>query len=270
MDMTSEHDSENMLLPDTLREYPIWDPPKPELILADHDNGTYLVSWESTSAGIIHRDPGLFTKDELLKKHPCIVKAWETMQRAEKAEARQIEQTFANFIGRFLDTNDDNNCDAAPQRDVECQQTLRPGMRQHWGELRKCETHPCDRPSEFVCKGCRVAHYAQECHAFDRDVIMARGARVPVCKECETMATDFGQLRRCGCDTRWTCFQCRERVLKKLAKAREKYVERRCGYCARICGEGRSVEFCLHCAGWRVYADVVETVQAVESVEATE
>ena len=58
--------------------------------------------------------------------------------------------------------------------------------------------------------------------------------------------------------------------MERLAKAKEKFVEGRCGYCARMCSRGRLVEFCLHCARWRVYADVVETVKAVESVEVTE
>ncbi|KAF1920439.1 hypothetical protein BDU57DRAFT_438165 [Ampelomyces quisqualis] len=241
-----------------LPEYPIWNSTIPQAIIADHSDGTYSVSWAPTSAGIIHRSPSLVKREDLLKSYPQIVQAWESNQRNEKEQAHQTEQTFANFIARFLDTNDNNHCAAAPPRGVACDQSLLPGMHRHWGELRKCETHPPDRPPVLVCKGCRVTHYAQECRAFDRGLIMARGARVPVCEKCANMASAHAETRSCACGSRWTCFRCREVELEGLAKAREKYVEGRCGNCAEASGEERFVEFCLLCRGWRVYADIME------------
>lgn len=114
----------------------------------------------------------------------------------------------------------------------------------------------------MVCKGCRVAHYAQEASIVDRPLIMARGARVLVCAECANIAvygyrkTDCDDVdhKECVCDTRWTCFRCREDELERLARARAKYVEGNCGRCENVGDMKRHVDFCLHCRGWRVYA----------------
>jgi hypothetical protein len=268
MDINKTHSSdEPLLLGDTLPQYPICDLPIPEAIIADHSDGTYLVTWSPTPAGISHRSPSLVQKSDILKSFPHIIQAWKISQRIVKSEAHHTEQTFANFIASFLCKKDNNNCAAAPPRGVACEQSLRPGMHLHWGELRKCETHPADRPPVLVCKGCRVAHYAQECRTFDRNLIMARGARVPVCEKCANMATGSGELRSCGCDSRWTCFRCREAELEKLAKARERYLEGRCGNCEGLCGDGRVAEVCLECRGWRIYGDIGRVDEGVEGVE---
>lgn len=262
MDLNSHPDSDQVL-----PKYPIWNPPVPEAIVADHSDETYLVCWKPAEGGVIHRNPGLVKKEDVRKGYPHILKAWEAKQHDEEEQARQMEENFVKFAGRFLDSDSDKDCAAPLKRGVACEQSLRPGMSQHWGELRKCENHPPNRPDVLVCKGCRVSHYAQECRTFDRLLIMARGARVPVCEKCANIALAGVEPRDCVCDSRWTCFRCREVELEKLAKARENYIEGRCGECSEVCGLEQYVDFCLRCRGWRVYANTMERLEATADVE---
>jgi hypothetical protein len=116
--------------------------------------------------------------------------------------------------------------------------------------------HPEGRNDVFVCKGCRVAHYALKSQAFDRQLVMARGARVPICEVCATkvLETPSSDHWGCVCDSGWTCFRCREGELEKLAAARKGHVEGRCGHCREARPLVRHVDVCLKCRQVRVYA----------------
>jgi hypothetical protein len=245
-------------LDDVVPEYPIYEPPIPDAILNDHSTDYYLICWKPNDAGVIYRAPELVEKQTLAQKYPKIVAAWETKQRDQQNGARGVERNFMSFAKRFLD-QDSEGFVAAQSHEINCDQSLRAGMIHHWGPIRKCETHPPGQARVFICKGCRVSHYAQESSTFDRSLIMARGARVPVCKTCaDTTSEGLEEPHGCVCDSRWTCYKCREAELGKLAKARKHHMEGRCGKCF---GRGPLVQhagFCLYCQGWRVYAESSE------------
>jgi len=249
MDDLNNHDFELDLLP-------ILTGTIPDAILEEYSNDFYRVCWKPTDAGVVPTEPRLISKQELAERFPHVVAAWEARQRAEKEDATQKEGNFVAFAGQFLNRRQDKRHAAPSQRQVDCDQSLLPGMGQHWGELRSCETHPLTRPDVHVCKGCRVAHYARESRTFNRQLIMARGARVAVCEECAATAVETHGIghRGCVCDSRWTCFRCREGELVDLAKAREKHTEGRCGGCSQASELVQHVDFCLHCRKWRVYA----------------
>jgi hypothetical protein len=163
-------------------QLPLSRPPSPDTILSEYPDSFYRICWKPNSAGIIVTSPALVQKHDLATSYPHIVQAWEAKQAAQKAEADRIEQNFVRFGRQFFNRDSDSK-KIQQQRGVACDQSLQPGMRQHWGELRKCESHPPGRRSLHVCKGCRVSHYFQDSQICDRH-IMARGARVPVCKQC--------------------------------------------------------------------------------------
>ena len=227
----------------------------PDTILDDHSADYWLVCWKANAAGIIQKEQCLVRKDYLSEQYSGVVEAWETKQREEKEQARQIEGNFFPFACSYLEGNIDEETQQPAHGGVDCDQALLPGMARHWGSVRDCEKHPGRR----VCRGCRVVHYAQQSGAFDRPLIMTRGARVPVCETCASAALkDHGVgYRGCGCDSHWTCLRCREAELEKMAKARaEKYTEGRCGQCEAEDALARHAEFCLCCGGWRIYAVV--------------
>lgn len=232
----------------------------PRAIIEDASEQCYRVCFESTEAGIIGEDSRLIDKEELARDYPNVLKAWEKKIRNEKETANKQEEAFVHLAGQVLNRQDAQTTKMTAHREVDCDQKLLPGMFQHWGELRSCETHPQGRPECRVCKGCRVAQYALESHDFDRKVIMARGARAPVCTSCakEVVAERGVGHRGCVCDSRWTCFRCREIELERLAKAREGYVEGGCGACGNVGDLVQYVDFCLCCKRSRVYAASVE------------
>jgi hypothetical protein len=240
--------------PYILREYPFHDPPVPEAILEDYSDGFYRICWKPTETGIICTGQGSVRKTELANEYPQIVRTWQRSQRAQKAEARRMEQNVVAFAARLLDHNSDSGHDHATQtqRGVDCEQSLQDGMDRHWRELRECDAHPPDKPGIRLCKGCRVNHYMQGSTGFDRPLFMARGARVPVCQECAEVArsTDNGS---CVCDSQWTCFRCRENELKILAKARNKHIT---GLCEKCSDAGRLVQ----------HVDFLSALSQVQSV----
>jgi hypothetical protein len=195
----------------------------------------------------------LVNKDTFNAGYPRIVDTWAAQQYEQDEEARQVEGKFISFARRFSSRNKSQLLDAEPaQRGVLCDQALLPGMSQHWGELRSCEQHSQEQGGVSVCKGCRVSHYLLDSRTFDRGLIVTRGARVSACAKCAAEAIGGYGIDQCACecDSRWTCFRCREGELCKLAKARaEKHVEERCGRCAEEGALLEHVNFCLCCRG---------------------
>lgn len=253
--------------------YHIHEPPIPREILSELFSGTYLIAWHSDQAGIVHCDPEPIDKNDLAAEFPDIVEIWKEKQYDERREARQIEQKFLAFATQNLYGETDSEEEVSRgSEEVDCDQSLRPGMGEHWGEVRKCETHPNYRPAEWVCKGCRVAHYAQRETAFDRSFIMALGARVPVCAGCADEAVEMymkkeeegAKFKECKCDALWTCFRCREEELERLTVAGEEHDDESCGRCGAGSGLTGHVDFCLHCQGWRVYAATTEEMELEE------
>ncbi|KAH7085698.1 hypothetical protein BKA63DRAFT_24041 [Paraphoma chrysanthemicola] len=255
------------------------DDPVPDAILEEPKPGLYRICWKPDKGGVIVMEPCLISKAELLmtqedlvRKHPeadlDLVGDWERKQRIKTKGAQKVTQDFIDFGRRFMDSttnfcdeydhdhdhNHDHNTEEEPPE--VCGQRLLPGMSQHWGELRKCKRHPDYRPAMSVCQGCRVAHHALESETFNRELIMAQGARVPVCRACAAKvleAVPF-QKSRCLCDSDWNCFRCREAELEKLAAAREGHVEGTCGLCRKGRDFVRHFGLCLCCKQVRVYA----------------
>jgi hypothetical protein len=240
--------------------YPIYDSPIPDAVLMDHSTDYYLICWKPTNAGVIYRAPELVEKQTLAQKYPKIVEAWETKRQDQQNQARGVESNFMSFAKRFLD-QDSEGFVTAQSREIACDQSLRAGMIHHWGPIRKCEAHPPGQARVFVCKGCRVSHCAQESRMFDRSLIMTRGARVPVCRACANTASKDVELHGCVCDSRWTCYKCREAELGKLAKARKNHTKGQCGKCLAQGPLVQHADFCLYCQGWRVYAGSSEGVE---------
>jgi hypothetical protein len=245
-----------------LPNYHVHGLPIPDAILADYSTDCYLICWKPNDAGVILSAPGLVKKEYLAKGYPHIVEAWEVKQEDEENRARGMERSFTSFTQRFLDWNSDGFV-ATQSHEGACDQSLLPGMIQHWGEVHECESHPPGQAHILVCKGCRVSHYAQECRTFDRTLIMARGARFPVCGGCADTTLEGAQFHNCVCDGHWTCYHCREADLDRLAKAREKHTKGRCGRCSEPGLLVQHVEFCVHCQGWRVYAASNEDLRAL-------
>lgn len=231
--------------------------PIPEAIISDHSANCWLVNWKTNDAGIQEWENCSVTKDAFNAGYPRIVDTWEEKQHEEEGEARQVEGKFMIFARRFHE-HTSSMLDPPAQRGVACDQALLPGMGQHWGELRSCEKHPQEHGGVSVCKGCRVGHYLLESRTFDRGLIMARGARVLACEQCAAEAMEGYDERACECDSRWTCFRCREGELVKPAKARaEKNTEGRCGRCSEEGALLEHVEFCMYRRGWRFYGAVM-------------
>jgi hypothetical protein len=185
--------------------------------------------------------------------YPDIVEAWHTKKRKEKSDALKMKRSMTGYA-YYFQSEEKELRDKDPG--VACDQSLLPGMRKHWGELRSCETHWRERSDFQVCKGCRVAHHGQPDFGFDRGIIMTRGSRVPVCEPCAAKVVDeFGVgYRGCICDSKWTCLRCREDQLRKLAKARRNgHVEGRCGQCSENGALAKEVEVCLYCREARTY-----------------
>lgn len=184
------------------------------------------------------------------------MKAWEAKQHAEQIEAEDIEQNVLAVAHMLNSRHSLIPPTFQKQPGLACDQKLLPGVRAHWGRVYRCDTNPPDESGFSVCEGCRVAHYAQHCERFDRALVMARGARVPVCVECAAGALEDrnGGGEGCICDKQWTCFQCREIKLNQLAKARkENYRETTCGRCGEEGALVDHVDFCLCCQKPRVY-----------------
>lgn len=254
--------------------YHIHEPPIPCEILSEPSLDTYLVAWHSDQAGIVHCDPEPIDRNALAAEFPDIVAEWEAQKHNERREAREIEQKFLAFATQNLYGETDSEEDMSRgSEEVDCDQSLRPGIGEHWGEVRKCETHPRFRPAEWVCKGCRVTYYAHRETTFDRPFIMAFGARVPVCDECADEAVEGyrnkeeegSEFKECKCDALWTCFRCREEELERLTVAGEEYDDVSCGRCGSASGPMGHVDFCLQCRGWRVYAATTEEMELEES-----
>jgi ssDNA-binding Zn-finger/Zn-ribbon topoisomerase 1 len=232
--------------------------PIPDEITAEYPN-CYRVCFKTDIAGIATVDPSINCyahKSAFAARFPHLVSAWETKKRTQHEEAQRIHRNLVGYAYYFCSSGklpELRNKDPG----VECDQDLLPGMEQHWGELRKCETHWRGPPDFWLCKGCRVAHHMQRDPGFDRRLIMINGARVLVCETCakEAMA-DFGVgYRGCVCDSQWTCFRCREDELGKLAKARkDKDAVEKCGKCEKEVTLVNSAEYCLYCRQMRVYA----------------
>lgn len=239
-------------------EPPPSSPPRPDAVLEDYDDYYYKICWQSNNAGVIVTPPGLVRKDQLAKLYPDVVNAWNAVQK----EAEQIEKKFLTFCSEFYGCLPDGTRYVTKKkkemvedkdRGVDCGQSLRLRMCEHWGEVKDCATHPKIRSGARVCEGCRVSHYEQA-SATDRGVVVAQGARVPVCRKCIYKADRRGANGDCVCDTRWTCFRCREADLEELAEARKKYVEGLCGKCRQAGELVDRVGVCLRCGGWRIYA----------------
>jgi hypothetical protein len=174
-------------------------------------------------------EPHLVNKQELAQRYPQIIDRWEATKRHEKDEAGRTEAKFISFASQFLGRQSEEHFTKQPERGVACDQSLLPGMAQHWGQLRSCESHPRSQSSVAICKGCRISHYALKNGTFDRQLLMARGARVAVCEGCATNVLSCDGYETCVCDSRWTCFRCREAELEILPRLgryiREKLVE---------------------------------------------
>ncbi|KAH7095348.1 hypothetical protein FB567DRAFT_27318 [Paraphoma chrysanthemicola] len=270
-DIISEERAEADAYMQSLRDS---DDPVPDVILAEPIPGLYRICWKPDKGGVIVVEPCLIsakellmTQEDLVRKHPDLdldlVGDWERKQRIERKGAEKVADDSVEFWQRFMD-NTTNFCDEVEhdhEHNVEeeppevCGQRLFPGMSQHWGDLRKCERHPDYRPAMSVCKGCRVAHYTLESETFDRALIMAQGARVPVCRTCAARVLEAVPFQdsRCVCDSEWTCFRCREAELEKLAAARKGHVEGRCGLCRKGRDFVRHFDICLCCKRVRVY-----------------
>jgi hypothetical protein len=234
-----------------LPDYPYPTTLIPATILQDFSDDYYRVSWQPDDGGVVHAGPRLVRKQELIDLYPHVVDAWKSRLREQNRDATQQHKKFTAVAREFLGRK---HGERPLIRGVDCDQSLLPGMGQHWGELRTCESHPTNRLETRVCKGCRVSHYAQESRAFDREVTMARGARVSVCSDCATKGVEAHAVgHRCVCDSKWTCFRCREGELEKLAGARKELVEGRCGVCKEAGDMLQHVDFCLYCRKWRVY-----------------
>jgi hypothetical protein len=231
--------------------------PVPEAILFETPTH-YIVSFEpdvagiNTSIGTPNQRMGT-PKAALAAAYPELVEAWETKNREKKYEAMKIKRNITGYA-YYFQSEEKELRDKDPG--VACDQSLLPGMRKHWGELRRCETHWRERLDFQVCKGCRVAHHTMPDREYDRSIVMTRGARVPICEDCAAkVVEEFGVGHRgCICDSKWTCARCREEELKKLGKARRyKHIEGRCGLCRGNGALAEDVEVCLHCSGTRTY-----------------
>jgi hypothetical protein len=231
--------------------------PIPEAILLETATH-YIISIHTNAAGV---NDFVGTKSQrrgILKAtleaaYPDIVEAWNTKKEKEKEEALRIERNMTGYA-HYFQSEEKELRDKDPG--VACDQSLLPGMKKHWGELRSCETHWKGGPDFQVCKGCRVSHHMQSDEDFDRGIIMTRGARVPVCEDCAAKAMEeYGVGHRgCVCDRQWTCFPCREGQLKKLAKARRNgHIEGRCVQCRKYKTMAEDVEVCLSCSETRTY-----------------
>jgi hypothetical protein len=230
--------------------------PIPEAILEETDTH-YNICIRPDVAGITTFISSSFQKCTVPKAalaaaYPDIVEAWETEKRRQRHEALKIKRSMLGYAYYFRGEEEELR-DRDPG--VACDQNLLPGMKRHWGELRSCKKHWSERPDFQVCKGCRVAHHTQTDQDFDRSVIMTRGARVPMCEDCAAnVVEEFGvEHRGCVCDSKWTCARCREEELKKMAKARRRYMEGRCGECGRQGALAEDVEVCLYCGETRTY-----------------
>ncbi|KAF1946597.1 hypothetical protein EJ02DRAFT_493710 [Clathrospora elynae] len=231
---------------------------RPDAITNEY-NEEYLVCFHSDPAGILIATPCYALKPALAARYPRLVEAWEAKKREEREEEWRITQKLTTYAHYFRSEEEELG-----RRDpgVACDQNLLPGMKQHWGELRNCETHSRERVygNYQVCKGCRVAHHMQPDRGFDRDLVMARGARVPVCEECATTAVaELGAgYQGCVCDGIWACFRCRETKLGKLANARKDFAldgrEGKCGQCVKEGYLVQHVELCLYCRKMNIYA----------------
>ncbi|KAF2026688.1 hypothetical protein EK21DRAFT_73593 [Setomelanomma holmii] len=230
----------------------------PEAVIEETAEGLYRVCWQAKVAGVVTTEPCLLRKEVVANRHPHILEAWESKQRNEREQARQIEQKIVAFARKFLDTEPPKPGTLRPRPSVACDQGLLPGMARHWGELHRCVVHPEGHPVIYVCKGCRIAHHALDSRAFDPHLIMARGARVPVCGKCAAMAVESSESEHqgCVCDSYRACFRCREAELEKLAAARKNHVDGRCGQCGKDGDLVRHVDVCLHCKLLRIYAAV--------------
>lgn len=232
----------------------------PDVILKEYIQDTYLVCFKPNNAGIIPMPARLVSKPILAARFPSVVEAWNKQQREAQQQVLATRDKWYNFARRFADsgTKFAEHVSEPATRGPPCLQPLLPTMKRHWGELRECETHPVDKDPVRICKGCRIAHYEQEIGTFDRQLIMTRGARVSVCRECagDVVRTLGVGYRGCECDSLWSCFQCREAELVELARAREGFCDGRCGMCE---GDGElveNVEVCLRCREYRVYEEL--------------
>jgi hypothetical protein len=176
----------------------------------------------------------------------------------KRATPPSPDQIIADEPGRR--SVDDNKTFAEPdksvpeqaQRRVACDQRLPPGMRQHWGEVRKCETHSRNQPPFPVCKGCRVSHPTPETSIFNRPLNVKYGAGVGVCTDCNQTVLADAACRVCVCNKLWTCFICRKVELKILAKVRKRSTKYNYGKCFKIYICGHEIFFCMPCEGWRM------------------
>lgn len=232
--------------------------PVPHSIIADVNDAFWQVSWAPNAAGIITVGSCLFPKADLLARFPHVVGDWEERQRGGQEGLQRMQRNASALMRQINDYDPEAETEHVQQAEpgVACDQHLLPGMYKHWGELRRCEKHPPNQPGFNICKGCRVSHHAQDSQTFDRALLMARGARVPVCGKCATKVVRQygGEYRGCDCDSHWTCFRCREAELGRLARARRHiHVEETCGQCGVGGVLVSHVDYCVYCRRARVY-----------------
>ncbi|PSN62747.1 hypothetical protein BS50DRAFT_501689 [Corynespora cassiicola Philippines] len=239
------------------------EPFTPMEIVADHGQD-YLVSWKPDDSGMQINEPSLISKRYIMVHFPLLIQAWEEEQAKIAAEGQQVDQKVQSLASSFFAdpipiTAEDmfvqgSSASRYQASSVPCDQDLFPGTHRHWGPVRLCETH---RSRFAVCHGCRVAQYMLPVGGIDRECAMKRGARVAVCAECADRARgEYGrEFRGCICDTKWTCFRCREAEIWALAGRRQARARSdRCGQCK---SEGRElkeeVQFCLRCEKFRIF-----------------
>lgn len=199
-------------------------------------------------------DPQLISKTDMQMLYPRLVRRWEVQQEAQRREARRIEQKLTRFVRRSFIDGQDLPAPESPNPGIACDQRLLPGMRRHWGELRKCVMHSLQEESFRICEGCRVNHQMQLTALDDRHLVATRGARVPVCSACAISAVQKNGLghQGCVCDSQWNCCSCREAELAELLTARAtEYADDNAKGRCKQCREGTSlvdnVDYCLRC-----------------------
>ncbi|KAF2630173.1 hypothetical protein BU25DRAFT_336311, partial [Macroventuria anomochaeta] len=165
----------------------------PHAITEDCDEH-WRICFNPDIAGTIMDEPRLISKITVLQLYPNLAKAWEAQPEKQKIEAQRIEQKSITFMRRLNNARSSLYLPKPPDLGVACDQHLLPGMRRHWGKPRTCTTHPSDQASFGVCKCCRVDHQMQLSTSRDRQFVATRGARVPVCSNCEHLSPSSGSI----------------------------------------------------------------------------
>ncbi|KAF2851294.1 hypothetical protein T440DRAFT_489307 [Plenodomus tracheiphilus IPT5] len=242
---------------------------------ATHANPTYLVSWHSNSAGIITDDPRTVPRDVLLARFPDVVRAWDLKQRKElEHEVKVLHRTqeLARIMWGTGKYGSSSKIREAKGRKpfAGCRKHVHGNERvggvegmqceegnketRHWGPVHACAPHPPDDPKPGICKGCRMEHWTLVTFG-----LQGRGARVALCVQCCNNEIK-DSTKRCVCETKWQCWDCREEELSRLAGARRKWKAEFEGACGKCKEFGKNMMermgWCVYCEGVRVYGDV--------------